>query len=74
MLVTERTFTRMKDHEIDALHFELDRLMRSVRGNQPETGATQEVQIRQRRLQRLTSAKRMLASYLMKTRRGVAGP
>ena len=74
LLVTERTFTRMKDHEIDTLYFELDRLLRSVRGAQPATGATQELQIRQRRIQRLTSAKLMLQMYLQKTRRGAARP
>jgi len=74
VLVTERTFSRMKGSDLDKLHFELDRVMRGVRGNQPETGATQELQIRQRRLQRLTSAKRILQNYLVKTRRQAPTP
>lgn len=73
LLVTERTFARLKDREMDSLGFELDRLLRSVRGSQPETGATREVQLRQRRLQRITGAKRMLTAYLQRTRRKMSG-
>jgi hypothetical protein len=68
VLVTERTFVRMKEREVDMLHFELDRLVRSIRGTQAQTGATQELQVRQRRLQRLTGAMRMLQSYVLRTR------
>jgi hypothetical protein len=69
VLVTERTFVRLKDREVDMLQFELDRLMRSVRGTQLAAGASQEMQVRQRRLQRLTGAMRMLQNYLQRTRR-----
>ncbi len=74
LLVTERTFSRMKDREMDKLNFEMERRLRSVRGAQPETGATRELQIRQRRMQRITSAKRMLMAYLVKTRRRASQP
>ena len=69
VLVTDRTFARMKDREVDTLQFELDRLMRSVRGTQLEAGASREQQIRQRRLQRLTGAMRVLQNYIQRTRR-----
>lgn len=69
LLVNERTFSRLKDREMDTLQFELDRLLRSVRGTQVETGATRETQMRQRRMQRLTGAKRMLQAYIQRTRR-----
>jgi len=74
LLVTERTFSRLKDHELDTLRFELDRLLRSVRGTQPDTGDTKELQIRQRRMQRLTGAMRMLQAYILRTRRGAPQP
>jgi hypothetical protein len=68
VLVTERTFVRLKDREVDMLQFELDRLMRSIRGTQVQPGATQEFQARQRRLQKLAGAMRMLQNYVQKTR------
>ncbi len=69
VLVNERTFTRLKGHEMDKLQFEMDRLLRRVRGTQPALDATQELQLRQRRMQRLTGAQRMLQAYLQRTRR-----
>ncbi|MDH3402836.1 MAG: hypothetical protein OES32_03360 [Acidobacteriota bacterium] len=69
VLVTERTFTRLKNQEIDRLRFELARLLTSLRGKPPAIDATQEIQLRQRRMQRLTSAQRMLESFLDSTRR-----
>lgn len=67
--VTERTFTRLASQEMDKLQFELERLVRSIRGNQPALDDTVEIQIRQRRLQRLTGAQRMLNAYALRSRR-----
>jgi hypothetical protein len=67
--VNERTFMRLKNHEMDKLHFELDRLVRSIRGSQPALDDTPEIQTRQRRLQRLTGAQRMLSAYVLRSRR-----
>jgi hypothetical protein len=69
VLVTERTFSRLKSHEMDKLQFELNRLLRRVRGAQPALDATKEVQLRQRRMQRLRGAQRVLQAYLQRTRR-----
>jgi len=69
ILVNERTFTRLKGEEMEKLQFELTRRMRSVRGQQPALDATREVQNRQRRLQRLAGARRILQAYQLRTRR-----
>lgn len=63
IIVTERTFTRLLRPELDQLAFELDRLMRDVRGDQPPIDDLAAVQQRHRKLQRLTSATMMLQSY-----------
>jgi hypothetical protein len=69
VLVTERTLTRLKIQEMDKLQFELERLLRGVRGSQPPQDAIQEIRIRQRKLQRLTGAQRMLQAFLLRSRR-----
>ena len=63
ILVTERTFVRLEAGEIDKLAFELDRILRDVRGEQPEIDDLAAVQNRNRRLSRLTGALSMLRSY-----------
>jgi hypothetical protein len=69
VLVTVRTFERLKTHEMDKLQFELDRRLRSIRGNQPALDATAELQLRHRRLQRLTGALMMMRAYRQGRRR-----
>lgn len=64
--VTERTFQRMNRAELDKLVFELDKQLRSIRGTQPDHGDTQEIQKRNRRIQRLNTAKMILRSYRQK--------
>lgn len=63
VLVTERTFTRMLRPELDQLAFELERLMRDVRGDQPSLEDLPAIQLRNRKLQRLNSAVMMLQSF-----------
>jgi len=69
VLVTERTFVRLKNHEMDKLQFEIDRRLRSIRGNQPALDATSELQLRHRRMQRLNGALMMMRAYLQRRRR-----
>ena len=69
VLVTERTLTRLEGHEMDKLQFELKRLLRSVRGSQPPLDAVKEIQIRQRKMQRLRGAQRLMKSFLLRRRR-----
>jgi hypothetical protein len=66
LLVNERTFTRLKSPELDKLHFELERLVRSIRGDQPSLDDIPEIQTRQRKLQRLVGAQRMLSAYALR--------
>lgn len=65
-LVNERTFQRFGQGELQTIHFELDRLMREIRGEQPPIDDYQAVQVRQRRMQRLRSAAVVLRSYRMR--------
>ena len=69
VLVTERTFARLKNDEMTKLQFEIDRRLRSIRGNQPALDATRELQLRHRRLQRLNGALLMMRAYLQRSRR-----
>lgn len=66
LLVTERSFVRLRSNEIDQLSFELERRVREVRGNQPSLQDQKELQSRNRRLQRLVGAQRMLQSFRMR--------
>lgn len=66
LLVTERTFVRLRAAEIDQLSFELERRVREVRGNQPSLDDQKELQVRNRRLQRLVGAQRMLQAFRMR--------
>lgn len=68
LLVTERTFKRMQRPDLDRLNFELDRLLRDIRGNQPDLEDVQEVQKRNRRIQRLNTCRMMMRAYRMKRR------
>ena len=63
VLVTERTFVRFEQGELEKLAFELDRFLRDVRGEQPDVEDVAAVQNRNRRLSRLTGALTMLRSY-----------
>lgn len=68
LLITERTFKRMNRPDLEKLSFELEKLLRDIRGNQPDPDDVQEVQRRNRRIQRLNSCRMMLRAYRMKKR------
>jgi hypothetical protein len=63
LLVTERTFQRLSRGELDTLAFELDKLLREVRGQQPAIDDLPAVQQRNRRIQRLNTCRMMLQTY-----------
>ncbi len=63
LLVTERTFKSMSRADLEQLTFEIDRHTRELRGDQPSLDDLQAIQLRQRRIQRLTSALMILRSY-----------
>jgi hypothetical protein len=68
ILVTERTFARLQPFELDKLAFELERMLRDVRGQQPDLADTQALQQRNRKLSRLQSCLSMVQSYKMRRR------
>lgn len=69
LAITERTFRRMQPAEIDKLKFEMNRMLNSVRGDQPALDDFDAVRIRNRRIQRLMGAMRMLNFHLLERRR-----
>lgn len=62
-LVTERTFARFDSPDLEKLRFELDRLLREIRGDQPALDDVTAIRLRNRRLQRLASTQMMLNAY-----------
>jgi hypothetical protein len=66
VLVTDRTFSRMSRGQIDQLKFELERCLRDVRGATTANLEGSELQRRNRKLQKLTGAQRVLRAHLMK--------
>ncbi|MFN7943232.1 MAG: hypothetical protein U0X73_16700 [Thermoanaerobaculia bacterium] len=69
LLVTERTWGRLAGGELDQVGFEIDRLLRDVRGEQPALDDLTAIQKRNRKISRLTSALTMLKNYQVRTRR-----
>lgn len=65
-LVTERTFQRFDRADLEKLTFELDRLTREIRGDQPAIDDLPAVKNRNRRIQRLNTALMVLRSYRQK--------
>lgn len=68
LLVTERTFKNLTRADLDQLAFEIDRHTRELRGEQPDLEDIPAIQLRQRKIQRLTSALMMLRSYRIRAK------
>jgi hypothetical protein len=68
-LVTERTFKGYTLSELDQLGFEMDRYLRDLRGESQGGDSTQEIQVRNRKIQRLNTALVVLRGYRAKSRR-----
>ena len=69
LLVTERTFKRLSRGELDQLSFEIEKLLREIRGDPPPpVDDTQAIQQRNRKLQRLNSCRMMLQTYRQRRR------
>ncbi len=66
VLVTARTFAQMSAADLDKVNFEMDRRLREIRGTQPDQNDTQALQLRNRRLQRISQARSVLAAYRRK--------
>jgi hypothetical protein len=67
--VTERTFKRMTDADMNKLTFEIDRFLRELRGTQSATDAIDVVKARNRKIQRLNTAVMISRTYRQKHRR-----
>ena len=67
--VTERTFRTMDVPQMAKLGHEIDRLLRELRGGSVTDEPLPEVQIRKRRIQRLSTAMMVMRSHRQKTRR-----
>lgn len=66
ILVTERTFMRFERAQLDQLAFELDRAMREVRGEAVPLEDLAAIQIKNRKLTRLTSALSVLKGVIQR--------
>jgi hypothetical protein len=56
IIVSELTFKKFQAPDFQAFGFELDKLLREIRGAVPPTGDVDATQKRQRRMQRLMQA------------------
>ena len=64
--VTERTFKAMTASDINKLVFEIDRLLRELRGAQLGTDDIEVVKARNRKIQRLNTAVMISRTYRQK--------
>lgn len=69
-LVTERTFRRLGRGELDKLSFEIDKVLREVRADQPSLDDLPAVQNRNRKIQRLNTCPMMLRTFRQSRRSG----
>jgi hypothetical protein len=63
-LLTEPLLRRLRRDELEKLVFELDRLLREVRSEQPPLEDIPALQQRNRRIQRLQHAAQMIGHHL----------
>lgn len=69
ILVTERTLRRLGTSELDKLAFEMGRLLRDVRAEQPPLDDIMKLRARNQKLMRLSRAQRVVQAYRTKLRR-----
>ena len=68
LLVTERNFKRLQRGDLDQLAFEIEKLLREIRGDQPDLDDREAIQVRNRRIQRLNTCRMMLRTYRQRRR------
>jgi hypothetical protein len=69
-LVNTVSLKRLTDSELDTLGFELEKKLREIRAEQPDLDDIASLQQRNRRMQRLDNALRVLRATLQGRRRG----
>lgn len=67
--ITDRTFRTMSRGELDQFGFEIERCLRDLRGEQPSLDDLTAIQTRNRKLQRLSSARMVMRTYRQKYRK-----
>ena len=60
LLVTERTLIRLEKAQLDQLDFEIDKQLREIRGKQPDLADIEALRDRNRKIQRLSTGRRIL--------------
>ena len=68
ILVSERTYKRLERVELDKLAFEMEKLLREVRGEQVPIDDVQAIQQKNRKASRLMGAISQLRQYQLRTR------
>ena len=68
ILVSERTYKRLERVELEKLAFEMDKLLREVRSDQPSLDDIAAIQQKNRKVTRLTGAISQLRSYQTRLR------
>jgi hypothetical protein len=68
VLVTERTFKGLAASDLQQIGFEIEKLLKSLRGEQPPSDDHPALQARHRKIQRLTSCRTQLQSYRQRFR------
>lgn len=69
LLLTERNFRRFGVPELNQLATEIEKVLREIRGDQPQLDDQVAVRERQRKMQRLNTCRNMLQSYRSRMRR-----
>ena len=67
--VTERTYRQMTIAQLGQIGNEIERMLRELRGGATANEGTEELQNRQRRIQRLNGALIVMRAYRQKNRR-----
>ncbi len=68
ILVSERTYKRLERVELDKLGFEMEKLLREVRGEQVPIDDVQAIQLKNRKASRLIGAVSQLRQYQQRLR------
>ena len=69
IMLTERSLARFSPAQIDKLGFEIEKLLREIRGQQPDLDDIGALRSRNQKIQRLNSSRQVLESARRKRRR-----
>lgn len=69
VIVSEHTFKKFQSPELQAFLFEVDKLMREIRGVMPPPDDMEALQRKNRKLQRLNQAQTIVGAFRLRYRR-----